>query len=71
MLLSPWYPRRYQRRLGGRLDRHDSIGHGELGWEFFRRLMQDPRFDDIPLVLETIDESLWPQEIRLLYSLVR
>ena len=58
-------------KLGGRLDRHDSIGHGELGWEFFRRLMQDPRFDDIPLVLETIDESLWKQEIAALQALSR
>ena len=58
-------------RLGGHLDRHNSIGAGELGIEPFRLLMNDPRFDDIPLVLETIDESLWPQEIRLLYSLVR
>jgi deoxyribonuclease-4 len=26
--------------------------------------------DDIPLVLETIDESIWPEEIRALYALV-
>ena len=58
-------------KLGGRLDRHNSIGAGELGIEPFRLLMNDPRFDNIPLVLETIDETLWPQEIRLLYSLVR
>jgi deoxyribonuclease-4 len=32
--------------------------------------MNDPRFDDLPLVLETIDEALWPAEIALLYSLV-
>lgn len=58
-------------KLAGRLDRHHSIGAGELGIEPFRLLMNDPRFDDIPLVLETIDETLWPQEIQLLYSLVR
>lgn len=58
-------------KLAGRLDRHHSIGAGELGVEPFRLLMNDPRFDDIPLVLETIDETLWPQEIQLLYSLVR
>jgi deoxyribonuclease-4 len=40
-----------------------------LGLEVFRFIMNDPRFDDIPLVLETIDEALWPDEIRLLYSL--
>ena len=58
-------------RLGGRLDRHNSIGAGELGCETFERLMNDPRFDNIPLVLETIDETLWPQEIRTLYGMIR
>ncbi len=56
--------------LGSRKDRHDSIGRGKLGTEAFRLLMNDPRFDDLPLVLETIDDRLWPDEIRLLYSLV-
>jgi deoxyribonuclease-4 len=56
--------------LGSRKDRHDSIGKGKLGVESFRLLMNDPRFDDMPLILETIDESLWPAEIELLYSLV-
>ena len=55
--------------LNGHLDRHHSIGKGELGVETFRRIMNDPRLDGIPLVLETIDESLWPEEIKLLYSL--
>ena len=54
--------------LGGHLDRHNSIGKGELGLEPFRRLMNDRRFDNIPMVLETIDETLWPEEIKLLYS---
>lgn len=58
-------------KLAGHLDRHNSIGAGELGVEPFRFIMNDPRFDDIPLVLETIDETLWPQEIKLLYSLVK
>ena len=58
-------------RLGGRLDRHNSIGAGELGYETFERLMNDPRFDNIPMVLETIDETLWPQEIRTLYGMIR
>ena len=56
--------------LNGHLDRHHSIGKGELGVETFRRLMNDPRLDDRPLVLETIDETLWPDEIKLLYSLI-
>jgi deoxyribonuclease-4 len=55
--------------LGSRKDRHDSIGRGKLGLEAFRLLMNDPRFDGLPLVLETIDDRLWPDEIQLLYSL--
>ncbi|MBF0181486.1 MAG: deoxyribonuclease IV [Magnetococcales bacterium] len=54
--------------LGERVDRHHSIGHGKLGVEPFLRIMSDPRFEEIPLILETIDETLWPEEIRLLYS---
>jgi len=56
--------------LGGHLDRHHSLGKGELGVGTFRRIMNDPRLDGIPMVLETIDEMIWPEEIRLLYSLV-
>lgn len=48
---------------GSRVDRHMPIGTGELGAEFFSRLMKDPRFDGIPLILETPDESLWGKEI--------
>ncbi|WP_272960924.1 deoxyribonuclease IV [Barnesiella viscericola] len=55
--------------LNSRVDRHDSLGAGVLGIGFFERLMQDPRFDNIPLILETPDESLWPQEISRLYEL--
>ncbi len=56
--------------LGSRKDRHDSIGKGKLGLEAFRLLMNDPRFNDLPLILETIDESLWSAEIELLNSLI-
>lgn len=55
-----------KRELASRIDRHASIGEGTLGRDFFIRLMKDPRFDDIPLILETPDESLWPQEIEWL-----
>lgn len=48
---------------GSRVDRHMPIGTGELGSEFFSRLMKDPRFDGIPLILETPEVSLWGQEI--------
>ncbi len=56
--------------LGSHVDRHDSIGKGKIGLDAFRFIMNDERMDDIPLILETIDESLWPQEIKLLYSLI-
>ncbi|MBF0153805.1 MAG: deoxyribonuclease IV [Magnetococcales bacterium] len=52
--------------LNSRVDRHESLGKGLLGWEPFRLVMQDPRMDEMPLILETIDETLWPEEIRLL-----
>jgi deoxyribonuclease-4 len=55
--------------LGSRVDRHQSLGKGEIGWGAFRCIMNDSRMDDIPLILETIDESLWPEEIRELYAL--
>ncbi|MDD3342025.1 MAG: deoxyribonuclease IV [Sulfurospirillaceae bacterium] len=57
--------------LGKRVDRHDSIGMGKLGVEPFGFIMNDDRMNDIPLILETIDESLWEQEIALLYSLIK
>jgi deoxyribonuclease-4 len=52
--------------LGSHVDRHDSIGKGLLGMEFFERFMKDPRFDNMPLILETPDETLWKSEIELL-----
>jgi deoxyribonuclease-4 len=55
---------------GSRVDRHASLGHGQLGWEPFRYIMNDPRFDDMPLLLETVDRSLWAGEVRMLYALL-
>ena len=55
--------------LGARVDRHASLGRGKLGWEVFRYLMNDDRFDEIPMVLETPDSSLWAEEIAVLYAL--
>lgn len=57
--------------LASKKDRHESIGKGELGLEFFELLMNDERFDDIPIVLETIDETIWKNEIEYLYSLIK
>ena len=54
--------------LGSHVDRHHSLGKGEIGLDAFRFIMNDERMDDIPLILETIDESIWKQEIELLYS---
>ncbi len=56
--------------LGSRVDRHQSLGEGALGWTVFRYIMKDRRFDGIPLILETPDESRWPEEIRVLRSMV-
>ena len=56
--------------LGSRVDRHDSLGVGKIGWDTFRFIMNDERMDDIPLILETINEEIWAQEIKALYDLV-
>jgi deoxyribonuclease-4 len=55
-------------KLGSRVDRHHSLGEGELGLETFKMIMRDPRIDNIPLILETIDDSIWREEIELLLS---
>lgn len=55
--------------FASRVDRHDNIGKGLLGMEFFERFMRDKRFDNMPIILETPDDSLWAEEIRLLYSI--
>jgi deoxyribonuclease IV len=59
-----------KKELGSRVDRHTGIGRGTLGIEPFRWIMNDPRLDHIPLILETPDEDLWAEEIRLLQSLI-
>lgn len=59
------------RPLGSRIDRHERLGEGQIGWDCFRYVARDERFDNMPLVLETIDESLWPQEIAALYEASR
>lgn len=57
--------------LSSKVDRHESLGLGMLGKEFFSLMMNDDRLDGIPLILETPNEELWPQEIEWLYSLQR
>jgi len=56
--------------LGSRVDRHNSLGMGVLGLEPFRWIMADSRFDNIPLILETPNDTLWPGEIALLKSFI-
>ena len=56
--------------LATRVDRHDNLGKGFLGEEVFKRIMNDPRFDNIPLILETPDDNLWEEEVKWLYSQV-
>ncbi len=58
-----------KKELGSRVDRHESIGQGMLGLDTFRWIMNDPRFDEIPMILETPNEDIWAEEISLLYSL--
>ena len=58
-----------KKAFGSRVDRHDSLGKGEMGDNVFSLIMNDPRFDDMPLILETPEETLWAEEIRFLYSL--
>ena len=58
-----------KKELASRVDRHDNLGKGFLGEDLFRRIMNDPRFDNMPLILETPEEELWEEEIRWLYSL--
>ena len=55
--------------LGTRVDRHESIGKGLIGLDAFSFLMNDKRFNNIPLILETPDSDIWAEEIKLLYSL--
>lgn len=55
--------------LGSRVDRHMPLGDGHIGWAAFRYIARDSRFDNIPLILETPDESRWAAEIETLKRL--
>jgi deoxyribonuclease-4 len=57
--------------LGTRVDRHESLNSiGFIGMVPFGLIMNDKRFDNMPLILETPNEEVWPEEIKLLYSLI-
>lgn len=56
--------------FGSRKDRHASIGKGNIGLKPFAFIMRDKRLEELPLILETIDPSIWEAEIKMLYDLV-
>ena len=58
-------------KQGSRLDRHENIGKGYLGTECFTNLMNDSRFENVPMVLETPQtEGMYKKELKLLRSLI-
>lgn len=57
--------------LGSKVDRHESIGKGFIGLNCFKMIMEDDRFNNIPLILETPDPTLWPEEISMLKGFVK
>lgn len=60
-----------KKELASRVDRHDNLGKGFIGLDLFKRIMTDVRFDNIPLILETPDESVWPEEIKTLKGFLK
>lgn len=54
--------------LNSHVDRHESLGRGQIGWEPFKCIMRDPRFENLPLIIETPDEDRWPEEVRQLLA---
>ena len=54
--------------LASKVDRHSTLGNGVLGMVPFQMIMKDPRFDGIPLILETPDPDIWAQELDTLRS---
>ena len=59
-----------KKEFGTRVDRHENLGTGFLGDNTFKMIMNDDRFDNMPLILETPEESLWAQEIKKLYLMI-
>lgn len=55
--------------LGSRKDRHDTLREGTIGTDFCKFIMKDDRFDNIPLILETINPEIWADEINFLRTL--
>ncbi|MCF7911277.1 MAG: deoxyribonuclease IV [Candidatus Cloacimonetes bacterium] len=57
--------------LGSRKDRHAPIGEGLIGKTCFQFIMQDDRFAEIPLILETPEPEKWQAEIKMLYNMCK
>lgn len=55
--------------LASRVDRHHTLRQGTIGTAVFELVMNDPRFDDMPLILETIEPENWADEIKFLRAL--
>lgn len=55
--------------VGSHVDRHESLGKGAIGARLFELIMNDTRTDNIPLILETPDDTIWADEIAWMYSL--
>jgi len=58
-----------KKECGTKVDRHESLGEGFIGWTPFELIMKDERFDGIPLILETPNPDRWPDEIAKLKML--
>lgn len=60
-----------KKELGSHVDRHEKIGFGQMGLNAFKMLVNDPNFDEIPMILETPDRTHWASEIKLLYGMIK
>ena len=60
-----------KKELSTRVDRHDNIGKGVMNLDLFSFIVNDSRFDNQPIILETPDETLWAEEIQMLYALIK
>lgn len=66
--LKGWHLNDSKSEFKSNVDRHESLGKGNLGINPFKFIVKDKRFENIPLILETPEPDLWEEEIKLLYS---
>lgn len=57
--------------FGKKIDRHEHIGKGQIGILPFKRIMNDERFEEMPLILETPWDGMWVEEIKLLKNFIK